>query len=70
MRRLRIIKTRINKKPEDYLVSADKVLKSDPIKGVGIPSHFTETCEELEYLYEGLQLHFGNERLGKKWKLR
>ena len=52
------------------MVSADKVLKSDPIKGVGIPSHFTETCEELEYLYEGLQLHFGNERLGKKWKLR
>ena len=66
MRRLRIIKTRINKKPEDYLVSADKVLKSDPIKGVGIPSHLTETCEELEYLYDGLQLHFGLEHLGKK----
>jgi len=48
------------------LVSADKVLKSDPINGVGIPSHFAETCEELEYLYDGLQLHFGLERLGKK----
>jgi hypothetical protein len=66
MRRLRIIKTRINKKPGGNLVSADKVLNSDPIKGVGIPSHFTETCEELEYLYDGLQLHFGIERLGKK----
>ena len=70
MRRLRIIKVTNNKKPGGKLVSANDFLKSDPIKGVGIPSHFTETCEELEYLYEGLQPHFGNERLGKKWKLK
>ena len=51
-------------------VSANDVLKSDPINGVGIPSQFSKTCEALEYLYEGLQLHFGHERLGKKWKLK
>ena len=65
MRRLRIIKVTNNKKPGGR-VSANDALKSDPINGVGIPSHFTETCEELEYLYDGLQLHFGHERLGKK----
>jgi len=42
------------------------VVTSDPINGVGNPSQFTETCEELEYLYDGLQLHFGKQRLGKK----
>ena len=51
-------------------VSANDVLKSDPINGVGIPSQFSKTCEALEYLYEGLQIHYGNERLGKKWKLK
>jgi hypothetical protein len=40
------------------------------INGVGIPSQFIETCEQLEQLYDGLQLHYGNERLGKKWKLK
>ena len=66
MRRLRIIKVTNNKKPGGKLISANDFLKSDPINGVGIPSQFTETCEELEYLYDGLQLHFGLERLGKK----
>jgi hypothetical protein len=66
MRRLRIIKIRINKKPRGKWISANDFLKSDPIKGVGIPSHFTETCEELEYFYDGLQLHFCLEPLGKK----
>ena len=47
-------------------ISANDILKSDPINGVGIPSQFIETCKELEYLYEELQLHFGKERLGKK----
>jgi hypothetical protein len=55
-----------NKKSGGKLISTNDFLKSDPIKGVGIPSQFTETCEELEYLYDGLQLHFGLERLGKK----
>ena len=55
-----------NIKPGGKWVSANDALKSDPLNGVGIPSHFIETCEELEYLYEGLQLHFGKERLGKK----
>ena len=30
-------------------VSANDVLKSDPINGVGIPSQFSETCEALEF---------------------
>ena len=55
-----------NKKPGGKWVSANDALKSDPINGVDIPSQFTEMCEELEYLYDGLQLHFGKERLGKK----
>jgi hypothetical protein len=36
------------------------------IKGVGIPSQFSDSCEELECLDDGLQLCFGKERLGKK----
>jgi len=51
-------------------VSANDALKSDPINGVGIPSHFQATLDQLEQLYDGLQLHYGNERLGKKWKLK
>ena len=60
------MKMKRNIKPGGKWVSANDALKSDPINGVGIPSQFTETCEELEYLYDGLQLHFGIERLGKK----
>ena len=59
-----------NKKPRGNWVSANDFLASDPINGVGIPSQFIETCEQLEQLYDGLQLHYGNERLGKKWKLK
>ena len=51
-------------------VSANDALKSDPINGRGIPSHFQATLDQLEQLYDGLQLHYGNERLGKKWKLK
>ena len=51
-------------------VSANDALKSDPINGQGIPSHFQATLDQLEHLYDGLQLHYGNERLGKKWKLK
>ena len=51
-------------------VSANDALKSDPINGQGIPSHFQATLDQLEQLYDGLQLHYGNERLGKKWKLK
>ena len=60
------MKIKRNKKPGREWVSANDALKSNPIYGVGIPSQFIETCEELEYLYDGLQLHFGIERLGKK----
>ena len=66
MQRLRIKKIKRNKKPGGKWISANDFLKSDPINGVGIPSQFTETCEKLKYLYDGLQLHFGIERLGKK----
>ena len=74
MRRLRIIKTTNNKKPGGKWVSANDALKSDPINGEAsiIPSHFQATLDELELLYDGLQLHYGVERLGKKnkWKLK
>ena len=47
-------------------------LASDPTDETrsGIPSHFQATLDQLELLYDGLQLHYGNERLGKKWKLK
>ena len=64
------MKMKRNIKPGGKWVSANDALKSDPINGVGIPSQFIETCEQLEQLYDGLQLHYGNERLGKKWKLK
>ena len=68
MRRLRIIRETIKEEPIGKWVSANDVLKSDPMSGEvsSIPSHFLETCEQLEFLYDGLQLHFGKERLGKK----
>ena len=68
MRRLRIIRETIKEEPRGEWVSANDVLKSDPISGEAssIPSHFIDTCEQLELLYEGLQLHYGKERLGKK----
>jgi len=53
-------------------VSANDFLASDPTDETraGIPSHFQATLDQLEQLYDGLQLHYGNERLGKKWKLK
>ena len=53
-------------------VSANDFLASDPIDETrgGITSHFQATLDQLEQLYDGLQLHYGNERLGKKWKLK
>jgi len=53
-------------------VSANDFLASNPIDETraGIPSHFQATLDQLEHLYDGLQLHYGNERLGKKWKLK
>ena len=55
------------------LVSANDFLASDPTDETrqGIQSHFQATLDQLEQLYDGLQLHYGNERLGKKkWQLR
>jgi len=51
---------------------ANDFLASDPTDETrqGVPSHFQATLDQLEQLYDGLQLHYGNERLGKKWKLR
>ena len=54
-------------------VSANGFLASDPTDETrqGVPSHFQATLDQLEQLYQGLQIHYGNERLGKKkWKLR
>ena len=53
-------------------VSANDYLASDPTDETrsGVPSHFQATLDQLEQLYDGLQLHYGNERLGKKWKLK
>ena len=68
MRRLQV--RRHKQKNNKGWVSANDALKSDPINGQGIPSHFQETLDQLEQLYDGLQLHYGNERLGKKWKLK
>ena len=68
-RRLRV--RRHKQKNNKGWVSANDALKSDPINGQGIPSHFQATLDQLEQLYDGLQLHYGNERLGKKkWKLK
>jgi hypothetical protein len=68
MRRLRIIRETIKEESKGKWVSANDVLKCDPMSGEvsSIPSHFIDTCEQLELLYEGLQLHYGKERLGKK----
>ena len=59
MRRLRIVK-RIKPKKNTYkVVSANDFLASDPLdeKRAGIPSHFQETLDQMEQLYDGLQLH-------------
>ena len=73
MARLRIIRKLNGHRGSGIPSSANERLKSDPINGsIGIPSHFQETLDQLEYLYQGLQVHYGVERLGKKkrWKLK
>ena len=74
MRRLRIVKAKRNTNCNGKWVSANDLLKSDPINGKAsiVPSHFQATLDQLEQLYDGLQLHYGVERLGKKnkWKLK
>ena len=64
---------RIKPKQNTYrVISANDFLASDPTDETraGIPSHFQATLDQLEQLYDGLQLHYGTERLGKKWKLK
>ena len=64
---------RIKPKQNTYrVISANDYLASDPTDGTrqGVLSHFQATLDQLEQLYDGLQLHYGNERLGKKWKLK
>jgi hypothetical protein len=70
MRRMQV--RRHKQKNKNRWVSANDCLASNPIDETrqGIPSHFQATLDQLEHLYDGLQLHYGNERLGKKWKLK
>ena len=70
-RRLQV--RRIKPQQNTYrVISANDFLASDPTDEtrLGIPSHFQATLDQLEQLYQGLQMHYGNERLGKKWKLK
>ena len=70
-KRLRV--KRIKPKQNTYrVISANDYLASDPTDETrqGVQSHFQATLDQLEQLYDGLQLHYGNERLGKKWKLK
>ena len=68
-RRLQVKRTK-PKQNTFRVISANDFLASDPTDEtrVGIPSHFQATLDQLEQLYQGLQMHYGNERLGKKWK--
>ena len=70
-RRLQVRRHKQNNKNNRW-VSVNDYLASDPTDETrsGIPSHFQATLDQLEQLYDGLQLHYGNERLGKKWKLK
>ena len=61
------------KKNITRVISANDFLASDPTDEtrMGIPSHFQATLDQLEQLYQGLQIHYGSERFGKKkWKLK
>ena len=70
-RRLQVKRIKPKKNTTRY-ISANDFLASDPTDEtrLGIPSHFQATLDQLEQLYQGLQMHYGNERLGKKWKLK
>ena len=72
MRRKRLRVRRYKQKNNNRWISANGFLASDPIDETrqGVQSHFQVTLDQLEQLYDGLQLHYGNERLGKKWKLK
>ena len=63
---------RHKQKNNNRWVSANDYLASDPTDETrsGVPSYFQATLDQFEQLYDGLQLHYGNERLGKKWKLK
>ena len=70
-RRLQVKRTK-PKQNTFRVISANDYLASDPIDETrqGVPSHFQATLDQLEQLYQGLQVHYGNERLGKKWNLK
>ena len=70
-RRLQVKRHKQNNNNKRW-VSANDFLASDPTDETrqGIPSHFQATLDQLAQLYDGLQIHYGTERLGKKWKLR
>ena len=70
-RRLQVRRTKPNQNTY-RVISANDYLASDPTDETrqGIPSHFQATLNQVEQLYQGLQMHYGNERLGKKWKLK
>jgi len=72
MRRRKLQVKRHKQKNNNRWVGANEFLASDPTDETraGVPSHFQAKLDQLEQLYDGLQLHYGNERLGKKWKLK
>jgi len=73
MRRKWLRVKRHKQKNNNRWVGANEFLASDPTDETRsvVPSHFQATLDQLEQLYDGLQLHYGNERLGKKkWKLK
>jgi hypothetical protein len=58
------------KQSNNQWVSANDILSSSSNGSQGIPSHFQDTLDQLQQLYQGLQLHCGIERKGRKWKLK
>ena len=71
-RRLQVKRHKQNNNNKRW-VSPNDFLASDPTDETrqSIPSHFQATLDQLEQLYQGLKIHYGNERLGKKkWKLK
>ena len=71
VRRLQVKRHKQNNNNKRW-VSPNYFLASDPADETrqGIPSHFQATLDQLEQLYQGLQIHYGNKRLGKQWKLK
>ena len=62
---------RIKPKQNTYrVISANDYLASDPTDETrqGVPSHFQATLDQLEQLYDGLQLHYHESFIVKAWR--